>query len=232
MISAEIAAAIPAYQAGLSVAAVVEGTRQQLAEVLVVDDGSDDDTAAAAAEAGAEVISLPVNQGKGNALRVAFETLFGRGREAVVTLDADGQHLPEEIPKLLQGWRDGADLVLGSRDHLFAEMSLLRRVSNRLSSGAISLVAGARLADVQTGFRLYGRNLIQTIGFPEPRFQAESAVVVRAVRNGFRVKAAPVRLGFADGRTTSHYRPLLDSLRIALAVTRARFEPKRGRRRI
>ncbi len=65
------------------------------------------------------------------------------------------------------------------------------------------------------------------MGFPETRFEAESAVVVRAARRGFRVVTVPVRLGFADGRTTSHYRPLLDSLRIAGAVTRARLEMRR-----
>jgi len=226
----EVAAAIPAYRAGPSVAAVVEGTLRQVAAVLVVDDGSDDDTAAAAARAGAEVVSLPTNQGKGDALRTAFELLFGRGCQAVVTLDADGQHLPEEIPKLLQGWRDGADLVLGSRDQLYAQMSRVRRLSNRLSSDAISLVAGTKLVDVQTGFRLYTRDLFRTIGFPEPRFQAETAVVIRAVRHGFRVVTVPVHLGFADGRTTSHYRPLLDSVRIALAVARARFERRRTSR--
>jgi len=76
---------------------------------------------------------------------------------------------------------------------------------------------------VQSGFRLYGRGLVETTGFPENHFDAESAVVVRAVRSGLRVVSVPVRLGFADGRTTSHYRPLVDSLRIARAVARARW---------
>src|SRR6185436_2985952 len=140
-----------------------------------------------------------------------------------ITLDADGQHLPEEIPKLLAAAPE-ADLVLGVRDHLFAEMSALRRASNRLSSRAISFAAGQPLSDIQTGFRFYARRLIETVGFPEARFEAESAVVVRAARRGFKVVTIPVHLGFADGRTTSHYRPLMDSLRIAGAVTRARLE--------
>lgn len=224
-----LAIAIPAFQAEPSIGDVVARSLAVCApgglieSVLVIDDGSTDKTAETARAAGAEVISQGVNQGKGTALRTAFGLLFGRGYSAVITLDADGQHLPEEIPKLLAA-RSGADLVLGTREHLFAEMSKVRRASNRLSSHAISLVAGARLGDVQTGFRLYSRRLIETVGFPEPRFEAESAVVVRAVRRGFRVVSVPVRLGFADGRTTSHYRPLVDSLRIARAVARARFE--------
>lgn len=226
--TAAVAAAIPAYQAAPSIVGVVQRTLMVLPDLLVIDDGSDDGTAGEARKAGAEVLSLALNQGKGVALRTAFETLFGRGFEAVVTVDADGQHLPEEIPKLIAGWQEtGADLVLGSRDHLFGSMCRLRRNSNRMSSRAISFAAGKRIGDVQTGFRLYTRGLIEIIGFPEPRFEAESAVVVRAARNGFRVVGVPVELGFADGRTTSHYRPLLDSLRIARAVIRARFEGRR-----
>ncbi len=228
-IALRLAAAIPAYQAAPSVGVVVRGALRELPEVLVVDDGSADATAEEARRAGARVLSWPSNRGKGRALAAAFQDLFGRGFDGVVTLDADGQHLPAEIPKLLAAAAT-ADLVLGIRDHLFTEMSPLRRTSNRLSSKAISFAAGQRFTDIQTGFRVYSRRLVETVGFPAARFEAESAVVVRASRAGFRVVTVPVRLGFADGRTTSHYRPLVDSLRIAGAVTRARLEMLRWAR--
>ena len=221
-----IAATIPAYEAAPSVGDVVRRTRAVLEDLLVVDDGSHDGTAEAARQAGAEVHVLPRNAGKGVALHAAFGILLSRGFDAVVTLDADGQHLPEEIPRLLEA-QEGADLVLGTRAHLFADMSALRRASNRLSSCAISALAGRPLPDIQTGFRLYTRHLLENTGFPEHRFDAESAVVVRAARRGLAIRLVPIKLGFADGRLTSHYRPVVDSLRIARAVVRARLEDSR-----
>jgi glycosyltransferase involved in cell wall biosynthesis len=219
-----VAVAIPAFQAAPTIADVARRALGQVPHVLVVDDGSTDGTADAARATGVRVIAHAVNRGKGAALRTAFDDLFPRGFEAVVTLDADAQHPPEEIPKLLAGWERGAELVLGVREHLFAEMFWVRRLSNRLSSRGISFLAGQALPDVQTGFRLYSRTLYAQLGMPEDRFEAESAVVVRAARAGFTVACTPVHLARADGRTTSHYRPLIDSLRIARAVIRARME--------
>ncbi len=228
ILQGRVAAAIPAYQAGETVGEIVRGTRELLAEVLVVDDGSSDRTSTAAEGMGARVLRHPRNLGKGRALLTAFTDLLGRGFSMVVTLDADGQHLPREIPRLLEAAKAGADLVVGSRAHLFGRMHPVRCASNRWSTWAISRIAGLTLPDVQSGFRLYTRHLLERTGFPEPRFEAESAVIVRAARLGFRIRCVPVALEAADGRATSHYRPLIDSLRIAEAVVRARLESRRG----
>jgi glycosyltransferase involved in cell wall biosynthesis len=223
-VSPRFAVAIPAFDAEGSIARVVRRALVLGTDVVVVDDGSRDGTGDAARASGVQVLTHAVNLGKGRALKTAFDHLFTLGYDAVVTIDADGQHPPEEMTKLLAPWRDGADLVLGTRAHLYPAMGRVRRASNGTSSWLISQVAGADLPDCQTGFRLYTRGLIEAIGFPEPRFEAESAVLVRAVRQGFRVEGVPIRLDEPDGRATSHYRPIVDSLRIAGAVARARLE--------
>jgi len=219
-----MAVAIPAYEAEATLGNVVRRALASGLDVLVVDDGSSDMTSEVAREAGARLLGHPENKGKGRALQTAFTDLFGRGFEAVITLDADGQHSPEEIPRLLDAAREGADLILGVRQDQFQQMSWARRSSNRASSWAISRLAGVSLADTQTGFRLYTRRLIEVAGFPEARFEAESAILIRAARLGFRIISVPVRLDVADGRATSHYRPILDSFRIVGAVMQARLE--------
>ena len=220
-----VAAAIPAFDAASSIADVVRRARLTFATVLVVDDGSSDRTADEARAAGAHVVLRhDRNLGKGAALQTAVAHLLAGDIQAVVTIDADGQHLPEEAPNLLEVWGQGADLVLGVRHELFGGMGQVRRISNRVSSRLISFAAGQSLSDVQTGFRLYDRSVLEGVGLRESGFEAESAVVVRAVRRGYRVAATPIQLGYADGRTSSHYRPLVDSIRIARAVVQARME--------
>lgn len=221
------AIAIPAFEAEATVADVIRRARAVHPEVVVVDDGSPDRTGEVARACGVTVLVHPSNLGKGRAIKTAFDHLFARGFDAVVTIDADGQHPPEETPKLVAAWRAGADLVLGTRAHLYAQMSAVRRASNGTSSWLISRVAGEDLPDCQTGFRLYTRALVDAVGFPEARFEAESAVIVRAARRGFTIAGVPIRLDEPDGRATSHYRPIVDSMRIAGAVTRARLEPGR-----
>ena len=226
MSALRIAAAIPAYQAASTVAEVIEGVELIVPELVVVDDGSTDGTGDAARAAGARVLTHTVNRGKGAALKTAFDDLFGRGFDAVVTIDADVQHMPSEIPRLTD-LAGSADLVLGVRDHLFGEMSALRRLGNSISSRLISLAAGVRISDAQTGFRLYGRRMLENVAWNETGFDAESAIVVRSARLGYRIVGVPIQLAKTDGRSTSHYRPWVDSARIARAVVRARFAPGR-----
>lgn len=215
---------IPALDAGASVAGVVKASLAYLPDVIVVNDGSTDSTAKAAAEAGATVLHHPRNLGKGAALKTGFRYALENGFGAVVTVDADGQHLPSEIPKFLRAFREtGADLIIGDRSHLFGGMLPRRRNANMFSAWAISECAGTRVGDSQSGFRLYSASLIRDVTIRANGFAAESEIIVRAGRLGRNVLSIPIQLGFVNGISTSHYRPLLDTLRIAGVVARTRI---------
>jgi len=215
---------IPALNAERTIAAVVRDSKTANENVLVVNDGSSDRTAEAAREAGAEVVSHAVNRGKGAALKTGFAYALERGFDAVVTLDADGQHLPREIPKFLAAREEtGADLIIGGRAHLFDEMLPRRRMANRFSARCIAFASKTNVTDSQSGFRLYSAHLIRSIHLRTDGFDMESEVIVHAGRRGFRVITIPIELGFVDGLSTSHYKPLVDTIRIAWTVIRARY---------
>ncbi len=193
-------------------------------EVVVVDDGSSDRTGPEAAEAGAVVLRHPENQGKGGALKTGFDWGMDHGYDGVITLDADGQHLPSEIPRFAGAAREtGADLIIGSRSHLFGGMLPRRRSANVFSARAISWAAGASVDDSQSGFRFYSRALLENVRIRSNGFDAESEVIVRAARSGYRIGSIPIGLGFVNGISTSHYRPVRDTVRIAFTVARTRF---------
>lgn len=218
------AAMIPALNAAPSIASVVTATRAQLEDVVVIDDGSTDATGALARECGATVLRHEVNRGKGAALKTGFGWALERGFDGVITLDADGQHLPGEIAKFVRARAErGADLIIGGRAHLFAEMLPRRRMANRFSARSISMVSGVSISDSQSGFRFYSAKLLRTVELRTDGFDLESEVIVRAGRGGFPIETVAIDLGFVDGVSTSHYRPLADTLRIAWTVARTRF---------
>jgi glycosyltransferase involved in cell wall biosynthesis len=182
-----VAALVPAYQAAATLGEVL--LRLQALEsppvVLVVDDGSRDGTADVARAFGARLLAFAANRGKGHALVAGFEALRGEF-DAVVTLDADGQHPPEFLPAFVRAAEAGADLVLGTRART-PDMPLARRVANGTSSGWASWMAGQRVSDSQCGYRLHRSRLLQRTPITPGRYEVESELVVRAARLGFRI---------------------------------------------
>jgi glycosyltransferase involved in cell wall biosynthesis len=222
--SERIAAIIPALNAEKTLAAVVRETRRQLEPLVVIDDGSTDATSKVARAGGAIVLRHEVNRGKGAALRTGFAWALEQGFDGVVTLDADGQHLPHEIPKFLAARQEtGADLIIGGRAHLFAGMLPRRRMANRFSAWSIAKASATGITDSQSGYRFYSAKLLRGVTLRATGFDMESEVIIRAGRGGFKVLTIPIDLGFVNGISTSHYKPLLDTLRIAWTVTRTRF---------
>ncbi len=215
---------IPALNAERSIGAVVRDCKAVVNDVLVVDDGSADRTAEVAREAGAQVVSHPVNRGKGAALKTGFAYALEHGFDAVVTLDADGQHLASEIPKFFAAREEtGADLIIGGRAHLFGQMLPRRRFANRFSARCIAFASHTDVTDSQSGFRLYSAQLLRSIRLRSDGFDMESEVIVQAGQRRFKILSIPIDLGFVDGQSTSHYKPLMDTIRIAWTVIRARY---------
>ncbi len=199
-----IIALIPGYEEGPRIEAVVEGARRHL-PVLVVDDGSTDDTAARAEAAGATVIRQVPNAGKGAALRAGFRRALDDGVEAVVTLDADGQHDPDEIPRFLAAYeRDHPGLIVGRRD--FREMPAIRRLSNTIGGWALSTAVGQGIPDNQSGFRLVGRPLMRALlDSDESGFEFEVEMIARCIALGLPIGWVPIRTIYAG--EPSHIRP-------------------------
>lgn len=201
----KILALIPAYNEEKHIARVVEQARAFL-PVVVVDDGSRDYTAEYAEAAGAYVIRQQPNQGKGEALRNGFCYALDTGAQAVVMLDADGQHDPQEIPRFLQLYREQhADLIIGLRD--FSKMPVVRRTTNTIGRYLFSWAAGLYIPDNQSGYRLVSNRLMEAmLNSREGGFEFEVDMIVVCLQRGYRLDWIPIRTIYADEK--SHIRPL------------------------
>jgi glycosyltransferase involved in cell wall biosynthesis len=219
----KVAALVPAYQAAAHLGEVLMGldALPDKPHVLVVDDGSRDATAQVARQFGAQVHSFAGNRGKGHALLAGFELL--RDYDAVVTLDADGQHPPACLPAFVAAAEGGADLVLGKRE-VTSNMPPARRFANRFSSAWCSAIAGQPIADSQCGYRLYRRDVLQRTPVRASRYEVETEMAVRAARLGFKV--AHVDIPTVYGDETSHLSPTRDVPRIIAMMVRLTFEPR------
>jgi glycosyltransferase involved in cell wall biosynthesis len=217
-----IVALIPGYNEGPRIAEVVRGAAAHL-PVLVVDDGSSDDTAAQARSAGASVIEQRPNQGKGAALRAGFRRALADDADAVLTLDADGQHDPADIPPFLAAWRPDPrpDLVIGRRN--FRAMPPIRRLSNVLGGWAFSWAVGRPIPDNQSGYRLVSRRIMEaTLASDEHGFEFEVEMITSCIRLGGTIAWVPIRTIYAG--EPSHIRPLAHLRSFIRIVRKARRE--------
>jgi glycosyltransferase involved in cell wall biosynthesis len=196
---------IPAYNESEHIQQVA-GLASRYVPVLVVDDGSADETARLAAAAGAEVLLQVPNQGKGAALRAGFRRALELGYEAVITLDADGQHDPEGIPRFLEAHgRAPADLIIGARD--FRKMPFSRRLANTTGRWLFSWALGQSIPDNQSGYRMVSRRLMEALlDSTERGFEFEVEMIATCLQRRFVLAWLPIRTIYAG--ETSHIHPL------------------------
>ena len=220
-----IVALIPAHDEAPRIGSVIDVARGHL-PVLVVDDGSSDGTAAVARAAGATVIEQSPNQGKGAALRAGFRHALAGGADAILTLDADGQHDPAEIPAFLAAWsaEPPPDLVIGRRD--FRAMPVARRLSNTAGGLLFSWAVGRPIPDNQSGYRLISRGLAEaTLASDEPGFAFEVEQITTCIRMGGAIAWVPIRTIYAGA--PSHIRPIAHVREFMRIVRQARRDVRR-----
>jgi len=220
-----ITAVIPAFNEEKTVAQVVEGARRYVTEVIVIDDGSEDTTSEKAVLAGAKVIRIPRNMGKAHALSIGLMTAALNGSNVVVCLDADGQHDPNDIPKLVQPIIENmADMVIGSRfldAHAKGLIPSYRRLGQGVLTLATNLGSSVKITDSQSGYRAFRREVIAGFDYSTPQgMEIESSMVRSAVRRGIRIEEVPIVARY-EGLETSTLKPGSHGMSVLGAVIRS-----------
>jgi glycosyltransferase involved in cell wall biosynthesis len=215
---------IPAFNEALHIANVVERARQHVADVVVIDDGSSDGTADLARAAGATCLQLPENCGKASALRKGLAFARDHNFTYVITLDGDGQHLPEDIPVILRSAEEtAADLIIGARSFDRALMPRSRYFSNVIGSRLASALVGREIRDSQSGFRMLRLDKLDTAKLRSRYYELEMEILIKMARSGCTIAHAPVRMVYDDGQARSKMKPVRDTVRVCLWSLAFRF---------
>ncbi len=199
------AVVVPAYDAAPTIGAVLAGLVARFpppSVLLVVDDGSRDETAAYAERAGATVVRHGHNRGKGAALRTGLHEARARGCDVAITVDADGQHPPEEAWRMHHACADAEALVVGVRDLRAAGAPRPNQLSNAFSNLVMSAFVGARLSDTQCGLRRYPIATTLALGGREPGYGFEAELLIRAVAAGMHIVEVPIAVRYPPERVT------------------------------
>lgn len=191
---------VPAYNEQDAIGEVVRELRDLSVIVLVVDDGSSDKTGAAAHDAGAAVVTHPLNRGQGAAIQTGIDYCLGRGAEVIVTFDADGQHSVDDVPSLVQPiLRGEADVVLGSRFLGTAkDISLLRKTVLKFGVHFTRIMSGARLTDAHNGLRAFSTKAAACIRLTQDRMAHASQIIDQIVAAELRFMEVPVNIRYTD----------------------------------
>ncbi|RKX24449.1 MAG: glycosyltransferase family 2 protein [Candidatus Zixiibacteriota bacterium] len=201
---------IPAYNAGEYLGELIPRCLKYVCNtnLLLVNDGSTDNTLEIIRQHGVKYISFSENRGKGAALMAGFEYAIKEGYRSVLTLDADLQHLPEEIP-CFYALDDGHRLIVGMRSISFGIMPLTRWLSNNITSMIVSVFSMQRVRDSQSGFRLIPTEILRSIPLQAVRYDFESEMLFKAGAARITMAEVPISTVYKDSQ--SYFNPLLDT---------------------
>ena len=191
---------IPAFNEEGAIGKLVKKTLSYVDSVVVCDDGSSDNTTKEAEDSGAHVIVHNENKGKGSALKSLFEHARHSSADIIVTIDGDGQFLPEEIKKLTKPIIENiSDVVVGYRFDDDTEMPSYRKIGNKILDHATNIVSSLPIRDTQSGFRAYSKKAIQSIEFSNDGFTADSEILINASKYGLRISEEKITVIYDTG---------------------------------
>jgi glycosyltransferase involved in cell wall biosynthesis len=218
-----VVAAIPCYNEARFIANIVPVVQTYVDHVVVVDDGSSDSTSRVAAAAGATVVRHDVNKGPGAAYRSCFEAASGIGADILVTLDGDGQHNPDELPRILEPLLAGeANVVIGSRFLEDYDVRRYRKFGIDVITWLYNLGSDVKVVDAQSCYRGYDRKSLDSLHITEKGFGFSVELLVQAREEGLVIKEVPISCIY---HSASHsINPVVHGVGVALMVVKHRLK--------
>ncbi len=218
------AVVIPSYNAAPLLGGVINSVAEILPRdrIIVVDDGSTDDTLEVARSQGVVVVEHGRNLGKGVALKTGINKAHEIGAAFVITLDADGQHDPKEIPRFVSHQAESdPDIIVGNRMADTKDMPPIRIFTNRFTSWVVSTKAGQKIPDSQNGYRMIRTSLFKQLHLETARYETESEILIKAAKLGARIESVPVETIYGEERSSIN--PMVDTLRFFRLVIKSLF---------
>jgi glycosyltransferase involved in cell wall biosynthesis len=209
---------IPCLNEERAIGELLRGVLAHCADVIVVDDGSDDRTPEIVAKLPVTLLRHESRRGKGEALRTGFREALARGFDAVLTMDGDGQHAPDDIPRIVDAALHHPDhLVIGARMLNRSQQPAGRHAANNFADWGISWGCGRPVADTQSGQRWYPRAAVELVDLRSQDFVFEAAILIAASRDlDMGIVSVPIESRYQREFRLSHFRPVRDITRITL----------------